>query len=256
MQKLICTILLLSLFYSCTIEKRVFLPGYSIHWKKKIVSEKNNQRTFSEEAPNQSNRTLHEDTNESQPEQHHLTTDTVLLLTPELANTTPQTPVNKEVQLPNQFIKNPSTTMLYRTVTDESAQEPATKPAKTWQACIAILLGIASGIGLYIPGLILLAILFRGKKSEIAVANRKPDDQKTFRWIFLSAFLLTVLLSMLVGFTALFVFMALAISYYGLLWIIAILMVVSALLIWLSAKGLVQSLRFLYPFRASKKATN
>lgn len=146
--------------------------------------------------------------------------------------------------------------MRYRTVTDEPAKEPATKPAKTWQACIAILLGIACGLGLYIPGLILLAILFRGRKSEIAVANRKPDDQKTFRWIFLSAFLLTILLFMLLGFAGLFVFMALAISYYGLQWIIAILMVLLVLLIWLSVKGLIQSLRFLYPFRAAKKATN
>lgn len=146
--------------------------------------------------------------------------------------------------------------MLNRTVTDEPAQEPSTKPAKTWQACIAILLGIASGLGLYIPGLILLAILFRDKKSEIAVANRKPDDQKTFRWIFLSAFLLALILFMLLGFTTLFVFLTLTITNYGLEWIIALLMAVLALLIWLSIKGLIQSLRFLYPFRASKKTTN
>jgi hypothetical protein len=253
MQKVACTLLLLSLFCACTIEKRVFLPGYSIHWNKKLVVA-NKHCISSEEKSDELIGTQQEAAKTPLLEKISPEADTIVQQDSLLTYNMPQGFVKKEVHQPKQVIKRPVIEFGYRA--DGPEQEITTKPAKDWQILIAVLLGIASGLGLYLLGLILLAILFHGRKSELAVANRKPEHQKTFRWIFLASFLITLMLFLVLGFSTLFVLLALSISYYGLAWIIAILMVLLALLIWLAIKALFQTLHFLYPFRETKKTMN
>ncbi|MES2556674.1 MAG: hypothetical protein V4604_11020 [Bacteroidota bacterium] len=189
MQKGILILLLLCVF-SCTIEKRVYLPGYSIHWKHRKETVKNDVVTLRLKEENNPIMVREKaETKQLQPADSQPVSDTAVSteIQPDEIIVVPAKQQDIPLQLKQKII-HPKTALNTIVYNDPEEEREPNYPNGFMQF-LAVFLGIICGI---IASVFAVLLIFLASDFSAFDSNgSKSDDQKTFKSVFLAAFRVT-----------------------------------------------------------------
>ncbi|HLP57142.1 MAG TPA: hypothetical protein VK151_19030 [Fluviicola sp.] len=207
MQKWIPVLLLLCLF-SCTIEKRLYRPGYSVEWKHCRQTVKNETAVLRLEEENNLAVAPEEPVMEEQ------LIDSRPAVAPESSEptTVEQATHDSPLKKAHSFVKTQRKAIpkKIKTMAHDDPEEEKREPkyANGFVQFLAIFLGIIVGI---VASVFFILLIFIGGDLPVFKSNdRKPDDYKTFRSVFRAAFRITFMIASALLITAILVLLAIA----------------------------------------------
>ncbi|ASS50585.1 MAG: hypothetical protein A3D31_13555 [Candidatus Fluviicola riflensis] len=238
MQKGMLILLLLCMF-SCTVEKRVYLPGYSIHWKHRkgtvkndavalLLKEENNSVIISETTEMESHEAFDSyKVADTAVQQEIRPTETIVVSSrndypPQLK----QQSIRQKAGINNAFNEDPE-------------EERTPKSPNGLIQFLAVLLGIIFGV---ICSAFFVVLLFSGADfSSFGLNDDVQEGQRTFKSVFAAAFRITfIAVSALLIITALVllaIFLYLAYGIWALIFTIIGIILILLLLTFLFGKA-------------------